>query len=123
MRAARVTVVVPCVCVSVRSFLPPRASRARNIGTYVFIATRKKTFRIVIFAKNTSFRSYGVICLPPMPPTTHPKQWSRQRENFRNFSYNYVIAEVLVGALFGREDAPSLPVHGAGVEARIIALE
>ena len=27
-------------------------------------------------------------------------QWSRQRENFRNLSYNYVIAEVLVGALF-----------------------
>ena len=57
MRAARVTVVVSCVCVcvcvcvfvcvcvyvcvSVRSFLPPRASRPRNIGTYVFIATRK----------------------------------------------------------------------------------
>ena len=31
-----------CVCVSVRSFLPPRASRPRNIGTYVFTATRKK---------------------------------------------------------------------------------
>ena len=27
------------VCVSVRSFLPPRASRPRNIGTYVFTAT------------------------------------------------------------------------------------
>ena len=25
-----------------------------------------------------------------------------QRENFRNFSYNYVIAEVLVRALFGQ---------------------
>ena len=38
-----VTVVVPrvCVCVSVRSFLPPRASRPRNIGTYVFTATRR----------------------------------------------------------------------------------
>ena len=32
-----VTVVVPrvCVCVSVGSFLPPRASRLRNIGTCV----------------------------------------------------------------------------------------
>ena len=30
-----------CVCVSVRSFLPPRASRPRNIGTYVFTATRR----------------------------------------------------------------------------------
>ena len=29
------------VCVSVRSFLPPRASRLRNIGKSVFIATRK----------------------------------------------------------------------------------
>ena len=40
-----VTVVVPrvcvCVCVSVRSFLPPRASRPRNIGMYVFTATRR----------------------------------------------------------------------------------
>ena len=25
---------------------------------------------IVIFAKNASFRSYGVICLPPTPTTT-----------------------------------------------------
>ena len=63
-----------CVCVSVRSFLPPRASRPRNIGTYVFTATRKKTFIIVIFAKNASFRSYGVICLPRMPLTTPEPQ-------------------------------------------------
>ena len=33
------------VCVSVRSFLPPRASRPRNIGTYVFTATRKKLLK------------------------------------------------------------------------------
>ena len=39
--AARVTAVVPCVCVSVPSFLPPRASTPRNIGTYGFAATRK----------------------------------------------------------------------------------
>ena len=30
-----------CVYVSVRSFLPPRASRPQNIDTYVFTATRK----------------------------------------------------------------------------------
>ena len=36
-----VTVVVLCMYVSVRSFLPPCASRSRNIGTYVFTATRK----------------------------------------------------------------------------------
>ena len=54
MRAARVTEVVPCVraFVSVRSFLPPHVSRPRNIGTYVFTVTRKKTFIFVIFAKN-----------------------------------------------------------------------
>ena len=41
--AARVTVVVPvCVSVSVLSFLPPHASRPRNIGTYGFTATWKK---------------------------------------------------------------------------------
>ena len=62
--AARVTVFVPCVCVcvSVRSLLPPRASRLRS-------PQHRKTV-IVIFAKNASFRSYGVICLPPMPPAT-----------------------------------------------------
>ena len=32
-----IVTVVPrvCVCESVRSFLPPRASRPRNIGTYI----------------------------------------------------------------------------------------
>ena len=66
MRAARVTVVVPYVCVcacvraclrmcvracvrvyvcvSFRSFLPPRASRPGNIGKYVFTATRKNFY-------------------------------------------------------------------------------
>ena len=51
-----------CVCVSVRSFLPPRASISRNIGTYVFTATRKTLYIgiiIVIFAENASFRIYG----------------------------------------------------------------
>ena len=51
-----------CVCVSVRSFLPPRASISRNIGTYVFTATRKTLYIgiiIVIFTENASFRSYG----------------------------------------------------------------
>ena len=58
------TVVVPRVCVSVRSFLHPRASRLRNIGTYVFTATRKTlVYIIIIFAENASFRSYGIICL------------------------------------------------------------
>ena len=55
-----------CVCVSVHSFLPPRASIPRNKGMYVFTATRKTLLYIiiVIFAENASFRSYAVICLP-----------------------------------------------------------
>ena len=65
-----------CVCVPVRSFLPPRSSRPRNIGTYVFTATRKTRLYIiiVIFAENASFRSYGFICLPRMPLTTSEPQ-------------------------------------------------
>ena len=75
-----VTVVVlrVSVCVYVRSFLPPRASRSRNIGTYVFAATRKTLLYtriiIVIFAENASFRSYGIICLPRMPLSTPEPQ-------------------------------------------------
>ena len=38
-------------CVSVRSFVPPRASKSRNIGTYVFTATWEKTFINVIVKK------------------------------------------------------------------------
>ena len=56
MRAARITVVVPCVCVCVcvcvRSFLPPHASRPRNIGTYIRVhRDTEKSLIIVIFAK------------------------------------------------------------------------
>ena len=39
------------VCVSVRSFLPPRASISRNIGTYVFTATRKILYIGIIIWK------------------------------------------------------------------------
>ena len=75
-----VTVVVPrvCVCVSVRSFLPPRTSRPRNMGTYVFTVTQKTLLYIriiiVIFVENASFRSYGVICLPRMSLSTPEPQ-------------------------------------------------
>ena len=60
------------MCVPVRSFLPPRASRPRRTcsprhGKLLYII-------IVIFAENASFRSYGVICLPQMPRTTTEPQ-------------------------------------------------
>ena len=37
-------VVCVCVCLFVYSFLPPRASTPRNIGAYVFTATRKTLY-------------------------------------------------------------------------------
>ena len=59
------------VCASVRSFLPPRASRPQNIGTCIYVRVHRDTGKllydyiiIVIFAKNASFRSHGSICLP-----------------------------------------------------------
>ena len=56
-----------CVCVSVHSFLPPRASRYRCVRVH---GNTGKSFIIVIFAQNASFRSKGVICLPRIPLTT-----------------------------------------------------
>ena len=57
-----------CVCVCVRSFLPPRASRPRNIGTYVFTATRK-----TLYNYSASFRSYGRRNLLASKPLTAPE--------------------------------------------------
>ena len=61
--------------VSVRSFLPPRASRPRNIGTYVFTATRKTILfiRIVILAENASFTCKLRRHLLASMPLTTPK--------------------------------------------------
>ena len=84
-----------CVCVSVREFLPPRASRPRNIGAYVFTATRKTLLYIiiVIFAENASFRSYGVICLPRMPLTSYFGATKyRYQRNPRNMGMTLLFA-------------------------------
>ena len=64
------------VCLSVRSFLPPRVRRSQYIGTNWFTATQKNLI-IVVFA---SFRSYGVICLPRMSPTTLTPKDAYQRD-------------------------------------------
>ena len=40
---------------SVRSFLPPHATKPRNIGTYVFTATRKT----ILFTRNRSLSNIG----------------------------------------------------------------
>ena len=60
---------------SVRSFLPPRASRPRNIGTYVFTATRKTILFIiiVILAENASFTRKLRRHLLASMPLTIPK--------------------------------------------------
>ena len=43
-----VTVVVSRLCVSVRSFLPPCASRPRNIGTYIRVHRAMENFYIIV---------------------------------------------------------------------------
>ena len=62
MRAARVTVVVLCVC--------PLIPAARHIGItkerYQRVHSNKgMVLNFDDFPKNASFKSYGVICLPP----------------------------------------------------------
>ena len=59
-------VVVPCVSVVFCHHV--------HLDPEIYVRTcspqHGKTFIIVIFAKNAWFRSYDIICLPPMPPTT-----------------------------------------------------
>ena len=56
--AARVTVVVLCVCV--HSYLPPHTLESQKRDTNGFCAIQES---FLIFPKNASFKSYGVICL------------------------------------------------------------
>ena len=60
---------------SVHSFLPPRASRRRNIGTYMFTATRKTILFniIVILDENASFTCKLRRHLLALMPLTTPK--------------------------------------------------
>ena len=64
-----------CVCVHVISFLPQSAFIPQTIGTYGlrFHCDMEKTFTILIFAKNTLFRNYDVICFLECHHATTPE--------------------------------------------------
>ena len=89
--AARVTVVSfsVCVCVCVCVCL----SVTMLTATYLVYKTKMRYHRVlyditdlqhVDFAKNASFKSYGVICLPPLPSTLSGKL-SMDRRNSSEF--------------------------------------
>ena len=70
--AARVIVVglCVCVCVCVRSNLPPHTLESQKRDTNGFIATQEPFLIFADFAKNASFKSYGVICSPRAGPAS-----------------------------------------------------
>ena len=69
MRAGSVTVVVPCVCMCVRSNLPPHTLESqREIVTDS--SQYGNNFLKGDFSKNVSFKSYGVIYLPRAAPAS-----------------------------------------------------
>ena len=75
MRTARVTVVVLCVCMCVCMYVYPLISAASHIGiTKERYQRNHRNTGIVLnfanFPKNASFKSYGVICLPPAAPAS-----------------------------------------------------
>ena len=78
---------------SVRSFLPLRASRPRNIGTYVFTVTRKTILFIiiVILAENASFTCKlrrHLLALMPLTTPKPPESTQRGHDiTIRNFNY------------------------------------
>ena len=78
MRAARVIVVVLCVCVYVCMYVYvcPLILAASHIGiTKQRYQRIHRNTRIVLiiadFPKNTSLKSYGVICLPRAAPASY----------------------------------------------------
>ena len=78
---------------SVRSFLPPRASRPRNIGTYVFTAPRKTILFIIIMilAENASFTCKLRRHLLALMPLTKAPKYGYQR-NPRNVGMTLLFA-------------------------------
>ena len=83
--SARVIVVVLCVCMSVCMCVCPLISAASHIGITQQIYQRVHSNTAIVlnfadFPKNASFKSYGVICLPRVVPTS--KSFSPQEISF-----------------------------------------
>ena len=57
-RACARACVSVCVCVCSYSFLPPRASTPRNIGAYVFTATRKTLYMYSYYNRNFCWKCF-----------------------------------------------------------------
>ena len=72
--AARVTVVVLCVCVyvcmCVHSYLPPHTLESQKRDTNGFCAMQGSFLNFADFPKNALFKGYGVICLPRAAPAS-----------------------------------------------------
>ena len=58
-----------CMCVCVRSNMPPHTLESQKRGTNGFIAIRER-FKKGDLAKNALFKSDGVICLPQQSMAT-----------------------------------------------------
>ena len=76
--AARVTVVVLCVCMylcvyvcmCVHSYLPPHTLESQKRDTKLILRNTGIVLNFADFPKNASFKSYGVICLPRAAPAS-----------------------------------------------------
>ena len=94
-----VAVLRVCVCLFVYSFLPPRASTPRNIGAYVFTATRKTLYsyynRDFLLKMLRSEATAGVICLPRMPLTAPELQNTDANGIHATWAWNYYIFAIL----------------------------
>ena len=58
------------VCICVRSNLPPNTLESQKRDTNGLIAIQGTVLNSTNFAKNASFKSYGVICSPRTAPVS-----------------------------------------------------
>ena len=79
-----------CVCVCLSVCLSVTALTATNFVCKAKVRYHRvlhdvlQICKLVDFAKNASFKSYGVICLPPLPSTL-PEELSMDRRNNSEF--------------------------------------